>query len=124
MFYGVAEPMFHYGNPPLPVDTLGERAENAMLFTFLHYGFHGWAPYVIVGLALAFFTFNKGYPLTISSLFRPLIGNMANGFLGHLINVIAVIATVFGLATTLGIGVLQIGSGLDFLFGIEIRQKT
>nr|WP_321411092.1 BCCT family transporter [uncultured Allomuricauda sp.] len=124
MFYGVAEPMFHYENPPLPVDTLGERAENAMLFTFLHYGFHGWAPYVIVGLALAFFTFNKGYPLTISSLFRPLIGNMANGFLGHVINVIAVIATVFGLATTLGIGVQQIGSGLEFLFGIENTTQT
>ena len=117
MFYGVAEPMFHYDNPPMPVADHSERASQAMLFTFLHYGLHGWAPYVIIGLALAFFTYNKGLPLTISSLFYPLFGDRIQGWIGHLIDVIAVIATLFGLATTLGLGVQQIGSGLNFLFG-------
>lgn len=124
MFYGVAEPMFHFSNPPLEVSNLGDRASQAMLFTYLHYGLHGWSPYVIVGLALAFFTYNKGLPLTISSLFRPFLGDRINGWIGHLIDVLAVIATLFGLATTLGIGVQQINSGLFFLFDIPNGTQT
>jgi choline/glycine/proline betaine transport protein len=124
MFYGVAEPMSHYDNLPMSVTDHYERSTQAMQFTFLHYGLHGWAPYVVVGLALAFFTFNKGLPLTISSLFYPLFGDRIKGWIGHLIDVIAVIATLFGLATTLGLGVKQIGAGLDFLFGIENSTNT
>jgi len=124
MFYGVAEPMFHFSNPPMEVETLSDRATQAMLFTYLHYGLHGWSPYVVVGLALAFFTYNKGLPLTISSLFYPLIGDRIYGWIGHLIDVLAVIATLFGLATTLGIGVQQIGSGLFYLFGIPNTTGT
>jgi choline/glycine/proline betaine transport protein len=117
MFYGVAEPMFHFSNPPLEVANIGDQASNAMLFTFLHYGLHGWSPYVVIGLALAYFAYNKQLPLTISSLFYPLIGEKVHGFYGSVINVIAVLATIFGLATTLGLGVNQIGSGVEYLFG-------
>ncbi len=124
LFYGVAEPMYHFSNPPLPVANDIERGTQAMLFTFLHYGFHGWGPYVIIGLALAFFTFNKGLPLTIRSLFYPLIGNRIYGWIGNVIDTIAVVATIFGLATTLGLGVQQIGAGLDFLFGIANNTST
>lgn len=124
LFYSVAEPMFHFSNPPLPVANPVEQAGNAMLYTFLHWGLHGWAPYVIVGLALAFFTYNKGLPLTISSLFYPLIGDKTKGWIGHTIDIIAVIATLFGLATTLGIGVQQIASGLHYLFDISNNVNT
>lgn len=119
MFYGVAEPMFHFSNPPLEVSNLHGRASNAMLFTFLHYGLHGWAPYVVIGLALAYFTFNKKLPLTISSLFYPLIGDRIYGLPGFIIDTVAVLATIFGLATTLGLGVQQIGSGIEYLFNYE-----
>lgn len=119
LFYGVAEPIFHYSNPPLEVLTEYDRTSNAMIYTFLHWGLHGWSQYVIIGLALAYFTFNKNLPLTISSLFYPLIGDRVNGLTGHVINVVAVIATIFGLATTLGLGVQQIGAGLDYLLDIQ-----
>lgn len=119
MFYGVAEPMFHYSNPPLTVADHHEQAEQAMLFTFLHYGLHGWGAYVIVGLALAYFTFNKGLPLTISSLFYPILGERVHGWIGHLVDVVAVVATVLGLSTTLGLGVSQIGAGVEYLFAFE-----
>jgi len=119
LFYGVAEPISHYSTPPLPVDNPVERAQQAMLYTFLHWGFHGWGPYVIIGLALAFFTFNRNLPLTVRSLFYPLIGERIHSWPGSAIDVLAVVATLFGLATTLGIGVQQVGAGLDFLFDIE-----
>ncbi|MEZ4948459.1 MAG: BCCT family transporter [Saprospiraceae bacterium] len=82
------------------------------------------APYVIIGLALAFFTYNRGLPLTISSLFHPLIGDKVNGWMGHVIDIVAVIATLFGLATTLGLGVQQVGAGLNFLFDIPNTTLT
>ncbi len=124
LFYGVAEPIYHYSNPPLPVDNDIEKAQQAMLYTFLHWGFHGWGPYVIIGLALAFFTFNKGLPLTVRSLFYPLIKDRIYGPIGNAIDVLAVVATLFGLATTLGIGVQQVAAGLDFLFGIPNTRTT
>lgn len=124
LFYGVAEPIYHFTNPPLGAETPMEQARQAMLYTFLHWGVHGWGPYVIIGLALAFFTFNKKLPLTISSLFYPLIGNRIYGWMGHTIDVIAVVSTLFGLATTLGIGVQQVGAGLEFLFGITNNTTT
>lgn len=124
MFYGVAEPMFHYSNPPIEALDPASRASQAMLFTYLHYGLHGWGPYVIIGLALAFFTYNRGLPLTISSLFYPLIGERIHGWMGHLIDIVAVIATLFGLATTLGLGVKQVGAGLNFLFGLPNTTIT
>jgi choline/glycine/proline betaine transport protein len=124
LFYGVAEPIYHFTNPPLPTDHPSERAQYAMLLTFLHWGLHGWGSYVIIGLALAFFTYNRKMPLTISSLFYPLIGERVNGWMGNAIDVLAVVATLFGLATSLGLGVQQVGAGLEFLFGIENVTST
>ncbi len=124
LFYGVAEPIFHFSNPPMPVDNPIEQAQQAMLFTFLHWGFHGWGPYVIIGLALAFFTFNRGLPLTVRSLFHPLIGDKIYQWPGNAIDVLAVVSTLFGLATTLGLGVQQVAAGLDFLFGVPNNTTT
>lgn len=116
LFFSVAEPIMHFSNPPLsPLDQI-EAARNAFKFTFLHYGLHAWAIYAIVGLALAFFTFNMHLPLTIRSVFYPLLGDRIYGITGHVIDVIAVVATLFGLATSLGFGVQQVSAGLHHLF--------
>jgi len=124
LFYGVAEPIYHFSNPPLPADNPVERAQQAMLFTFLHWGLHGWGPYVIIGLALGYFTFNKNLPLTVRSLFYPLIGNKIYQWPGNSIDVLAVVATLFGLATTLGLGVQQVAAGLNYLFDIPNTIQT
>ncbi len=124
LFYGVAEPMSHFATPPLPVANEPEAVRQAMLYTFLHWGFHGWGPYVVIGLALAFFTYNRGLPLTVRSLFYPLLGERINQWPGSAIDVIAVVATLFGLATTLGIGVQQVAAGLDYLFGVSNNTTT
>lgn len=95
-----------------------------MKFTFLHYGLHAWAVYAVLGLALAFFTFNKKLPLTLRSVFYPLLGDRIYGTIGDIIDVIAVVATLFGLATTLGLGVQQVGAGLKYLFDIPNTTVT
>jgi len=118
LFFSVAEPIFHYDTPPMEVSSQAGAARQAMKFTFLHWGLHPWAIYSVVGLSLAFFTFNRGMPLTIRGVFYPVLGDRIYGFWGNVIDVIAVAATLFGLATSLGLGVQQINSGLDFLFGI------
>ena len=119
LFYGVAEPMFHFHSPPVAVDSAAEAARNAMKYTFLHWGLHPWAIYALVALALAFFSFNKGQPLSIRSIFYPLLGEKINGGWGNLIDILATIATLFGVATSLGFGVQQINAGLSHLLGIE-----
>lgn len=124
LFYGVAEPIYHYSNPPMEVYGTGAQARQAMLFTFLHWGLHGWGPYVIIGLALAYFTFNKKLPLTVRSLFYPLIGDKIYGPIGNAIDILAVVATLFGLATTLGLGVQQVAAGLNFLFDVVNNTAT
>ncbi len=118
LFFSVAEPMTHYGTPPVPYSNQAERANNAMTYTLLHWGLHAWAIYALVGLALAFFTFNQGLPLTIRSVFYPLLGDRIYGPFGDIIDVVAVVATLFGLATSLGFGVGQVAAGLDHLFNI------
>jgi choline/glycine/proline betaine transport protein len=117
LFFSVAEPIMHYSNPPLPVADQAEAARNAMKFSFLHYGFHAWAIYAVVGLALAFFAFNQKLPLTIRSVFFPILKKRIYGPIGDIIDIIAVVATLFGLATSLGFGVQQVATGLNFLFG-------
>jgi choline/glycine/proline betaine transport protein len=118
LFYGVGEPMMHFSNDVINAEPLTPEAANkAMKYTFLHYGFHAWAVYAVLGLALAFFTFNRGLPLTLSSVFYPLLGERIYGWIGHVINVVAVVATLFGLATTLGLGVQQVSAGLNYLIG-------
>ena len=119
LFYGVAEPMFHYLSGPLETGSPSQAARQAMNFTFLHWGLHPWSIYALVALALAFFSFNKGQPLSIRSIFYPLLGERINGFWGNLIDILATVATLFGVATSLGFGVQQINAGLNYLFGLE-----
>lgn len=120
IFYSVSEPMLHYSNPPLKDTPVGaDSAEMGMNFTFLHWGLHAWAIYALVGLALAFFCYNRKLPLSIRGLFYPLFGGKVYGLWGDLIDILAVLATLFGLATSLGIGVQQINAGLGYLFGVD-----
>lgn len=124
LFWSVGEPILHYVTPPFGSGGTMESAEVAMRTTFLHWGLHAWGIYALVGMALAFFTFNKKLPLTISSVFYPLIGNRIHGGLGKAINVLAVVATLFGLATSLGLGVQQVSAGLEHLLGITDSVTT
>ncbi|MGF1450044.1 MAG: BCCT family transporter [Opitutales bacterium] len=121
LFFSVAEPLYHLASPPHAGVEAGspEAARSAMKLTYFHWGFHAWGIYALVGLALAYFAFNKGLPLTIRSAFVPLLGKRVNGPLGNVIDILAVVATLFGVATSLGIGVQQVNAGLEHLFGLE-----
>lgn len=140
VFWGVAEPISHYGSS-LGGTALGEDGlrsdwaplgaaaadaekarEMAMAATIFHWGLHPWAIYAIVGLALAFFSYNQGLPLTMRSVFYPLFGKATWGPLGHIIDVIAVFATIFGLATSLGLGATQALAGLNYLFDVPVTD--
>ena len=118
VFYSVAEPIFHYISPPFGVGYSIDSAKLAMQFTFFHWGFHAWGIYAMVALALAFFSYNRGLPLTIRSVFYPLLGEKIYGHIGNIIDITATVATLFGLTTSLGLGVKQINAGLYHLFGI------
>lgn len=122
MFWSVAEPVAYYtgwyGTPLNAEARTPEGASLAMGATMFHWGLHPWAIYGVVALSLAFFAYNKGLPLTIRSAFYPLLGEKVWGSIGHVIDILAVIATIFGLATSLGFGAQQASSGLNFLFGI------
>ncbi|WP_222427140.1 BCCT family transporter, partial [Hyella patelloides] len=120
MFWSVAEPIYHFQTPPIggvQPDT-GAAAQEALGFTFFHWGFHAWGVYALVGLALGFFAYNRGLPLTIRSVFYPLLGDRIYGWWGNVVDILAVASTLFGLATSLGLGVQQVNAGLNFLFGI------
>lgn len=118
MFWSVAEPVFHYLSPPMAEGETVEAAQQAMNLTYLHWGFHAWAIYAVVGLSLGYFAFNRGLPLSFRSVFYPLIGDRIKGWMGDVIDVLAVLATLFGLATSLGLGVLQVSAGLNHVFGL------
>lgn len=118
VFFGVAEPIQHYAAPPVGEGRTVESARQAMALTFLHWGLHAWAIYIVVGLALAYFAFRRGLPLTPRSALFPLIGARIYGPIGHAIDVFAVIGTMFGVATSLGFGVLQVNAGFAYLFGL------
>ncbi|QZE14567.1 BCCT family transporter [Halosquirtibacter laminarini] len=124
LFYSVAEPIMHFGGTPFynGADKI-EAAKTAMGVTFLHWGLHAWAVYAIVGLSLAYFTFNKKLPLTIRSIFYPILGERIYGRWGDLIDIISVTATMFGLATSLGVGVQQANAGLSYVFGVEFSNN-
>jgi choline/glycine/proline betaine transport protein len=128
MFWSVGEPMFHYASPSPMFNGIEaqtpEAAQAAMGVTYFHWGVHPWAIYAIVGLGLAFFAYNRGLPLTIRSVFYPLLGNRIYGVWGNLIDVLSVLATLVGLATSLGLGVKQVNAGLNTLFGIQIDVPT
>tara|TARA_Y100001937_G_scaffold7608_1_gene9647 strand:- start:2646 stop:4298 length:1653 start_codon:yes stop_codon:yes gene_type:complete len=142
MFYGVAEPMSHYGTAlgGISVDANGvrtdwaplgaaagdsaEAARLSMATTIFHWGLHPWAVYAIVALALGLFAFNKGLPLSFRSIFFPLLGERVWGWPGHLIDILAVFATLFGLVTSLGLGAEQATAGLHALFGLPADTTT
>lgn len=141
MFYGVSEPLSHFSSAMAgtrvengvridwaPLNGASGSAENAtqlaMAATIFHWALHPWAIYAILALGLAIFSFNKGLPLTIRSLFYPLLGDAVWGWPGHLIDILAVLATLFGLATSLGLGASQAVSGLNFLFDVPLGQTT
>ena len=118
IFFGVAEPMQHYALPPVDEGKTVYAARQAMVLTFFHWGLHAWAIYIVVGLALAYFAFRRGLPLTVRSALFPLIGKRIYGPIGHAIDIFAVLGTMFGVATSLGLGVLQVNAGFSYLFGI------
>jgi betaine/carnitine transporter, BCCT family len=138
MFFGVSEPISHYGSsvaatagsPESWAPLMGaagnpaEAAKLGMAATIYHWGLHPWAMYAVVALALAFFTYNKGLPLSLRSAFYPLFGEAVWGWVGHVIDTVAVLATLFGLATSLGFGASQANAGLNFLFGIPDSDGT
>ena len=118
LYWGTAEPLQHFMAPPLGEPETIAAAKQAMNISFLHYGLHVWAIYGMVALSLAYFHYRRGLPLAIRSTLYPLIGKKIYGPWGHTVDTLAVFGTMFGVVTTLGLGVLQINSGLDTLFGI------
>ncbi|TMP41120.1 choline transporter [Pseudoalteromonas citrea] len=124
MFFGVAEPVMHFLSPPVAESGSVEAAREAMKITFFHWGLHAWAIYAIVALILAFFSYRHGLPLTLRSALYPLIGDKIYGPIGHAVDIFAVIGTVFGVATSLGYGVLQVNSGLNYLFDVPVGLTT
>lgn len=122
VFYGVAEPMSHFSNPPMGLaDPESKKAVKlAFRYAFFHWGLHPWAIYSLISLAMAYFQFRKDETGLISNTLKPLWGKKMSGPLGKLIDITAIIATAFGVATSLGLGSLQIKSGLKFTFGIEL----
>ena len=126
LFWSVAEPLYHFMDPPYGSGDPADAARIAMKTTFLHWGLHPWGVYALVGMALAFFTFNRKLPLAVRSIFYPLLGKRVHGFWGDVIDVLAVLSTLFGLATSLGFGVQQVNAGLNYLFGIpdSVRMQV
>ncbi len=118
LFFGVAEPVMHYMNPPVGDGATVNAAREAMKITFFHWGIHAWAIYAVVAISLAYFSFRHNLPLAIRSSLYPLIGDRIYGPIGHIVDTFAVIGTIFGVATSLGLGVLQVNSGLNYLFGV------
>jgi len=120
MFFSVSEPLYYLQNVPgffgAEAGT-GAAGTAAMAQTFFHWGFHPWAIYGLVGLGLAFFSFNRGLPLTFRSIFWPLLGERIYGWPGHIIDLVTVFATLFGLATSLGLGVSQVNQGMSYVGG-------
>ncbi len=119
MFFGVAEPVMHYVNPPTGDGQTVDAAQQAMRITFFHWGLHAWAIYALVGLSLAYFSFRHNLPLKVRSALYPLVGKKIYGATGDAVDTFATLGTIFGVATTLGFGVTQINSGLNYLFGIQ-----
>lgn len=127
LFYGVAEPLMHYLTPPEAGRVSGgtdAAANQALELTMFHWGLHAWSIYVVVGLGLAYMTFRKGRPLAVRWLLEPLLGReRVEGWIGHTIDTVAIVGTLFGVATSLGFGVQQIMSGLEFLGWIEASNE-
>ncbi|WP_311950808.1 BCCT family transporter [Halomonas piscis] len=120
MFWGVAEPISHFANPPFEGVSAGSKraAGDAMTLALYHFGLHTWTIFAMPGLAIGYFAYRHNLPMRISSLFYPILGKRVYGPLGWAVDVIAVLGTLFGVATSLGLGTLQLNSGLSYLFGV------
>lgn len=137
LFFSVLEPVYH-ANVSLPLgipspfnadgalnaDVIAEASALGLAGTFLHWGIHGWAVYVVMALALALFTYNKGLPFSIRSVFFPVFGDSVWGWRGDIIDILAVFSTLFGLATALGLGAQQANAGLNFVFDLAVSTTT
>lgn len=115
VFWGVAEPVMHYGDPPFAPANTPQAKQEAMRFAFFHWGFHPWAVYALFGLGIAYFHFRKKLPLAPRSMLYPIFGDKINGPIGHVADVICTVGTLLGVATSLGLGAMQINSGLSTL---------
>lgn len=118
MFFSVAEPLSHYMNPPVGQGETFEAARQSMVWTLFHYGLTGWSMYALIGVALGYFSYRYNLPLTIRSALYPIFGKRINGPIGHTVDTAAVLGTIFGIATTCGIGVVQLNYGLHVLFDL------
>ena len=118
MFYGVAEPVVHYLRPPVGEGTAVGGENQAINLTMLHWGFNAWSVYALMALVLAYFSFRRGLPLTLRSAFYPILGDRIYGPWGAAIDVFAIVCTTFGISTSLGLGVEQLSTGLNYLFGV------
>ncbi|UBR49230.1 BCCT family transporter [Halomonas sp. FeN2] len=137
LFFGVLEPVYH-ANVSLPLGiaspfgadgalnpaAIDDASAMGLAGTYLHWGIHGWAVYVVMALALGLFTYNKGLPFSIRSAFFPILGERVWGWWGHVIDILAVFSTLFGLATSLGLGAQQANAGMNFVFGLEVSTLT
>ncbi len=129
MVFSTAEPLGLWGSNPVVISGAVEAStasavESGYRYTFLHYGFHAWAIYVVTGLSLAYYAYTRGMPLTIRSALTPLFGGLMNGFLGHIVDVLGVVATILGISVTIGFGVSQFIDGLYAVTGMDWMMKT
>jgi choline/glycine/proline betaine transport protein len=124
VFWSVAEPVYHFLSPPEARGNDLDAARTAMALTIFHWGLHPWALYAVVSAALAYFGFRRGHALSFRSVFHPLIGERVNGPIGDAIDILAVVATLFGVATSLGLGAMQVNAGLNFLLGVQISTPV
>ncbi len=124
MYFAVAEPVQHFASPPEAAPGTFDAAREAMVITFMHWGVHAWAVYALVGLSLAYFAHRKGLALTLRSGLQPLLGDRIHGPVGDAVDIFAICGTLFGIATSLGLGVAQINSGLAYLIGLPNTEAT
>ena len=126
LFYGVLEPVYFFQNPPLGIDPSNTEVAHAagIAGTIFHWGLHGWSTYALMGLSIAFLAYNRGLPFSPRSILYPVLGDRAWSWPGHIVDTLAVFATLFGLATSLGIGAGQVAGGLNYLFGVPATEST
>ncbi len=118
LYWGVAEPLYHFVAPPVAQAQTVEAAKQAMTISFLHWGLHAWAVYAVVALSLAYFHYRRGLPLSVRSVLFPILGKRIYGGWGHTVDILAVFGTMFGVVTSLGLGVMQLETGLVQMFGM------
>lgn len=125
VFFGASEPLQHFINPSPDVGPeVGERARSAMASTFLHWGLSAWAIYAIVGLAVAYAVHRRGLPVSVRWTISSLLGKRTRGGIGDAIDIVAVIGTLIGVATSLGFGIMQFSSGIEFLTGVQLPKPA